>query len=402
MDLGNGFTLTSDYFYAHQNQFDRNFGIQFNSTNWQGATYVPVQSRDTGSTALGQYNTPHDPNAAAWAGSHIYTTQVYEKWPGDVESFSQVIRRRSPPHRTSIFSLISTMAVRSRGSVRGMRETASQHSLRPTSIFPTPMAACGPTPTAHLPCGTFVYPAQLGGNRVFNANGIPQNTVPITADLSGRNLTISMPSSLASAFADPNGWTMKTLESTDDYDRNTAITALRFDGHYDFNNDIHLKFGVRNSIRSADNDGFTLVTPVYGGMGASDPNGCLVRYVGCRCDPEWQSTTATWCTAGNAQGSFRAGPLSAQQMPNTPAPLANNWRQYNNLLGSGINFWAIDPQRHGQSRGVLEVALSQYHEAGGARNHLGRVHEGNCQAICRPISAASSAACRTAATWVYG
>ena len=124
-------------------------------------------------------------------------------------------------------------------------------------------------PNSALPCGTFVYPAELGGNRVFNANGIPQNTVPITADLSGRNLTISMPSSLASAFANPNGWTMKTLESTDDYDRRTAITALRFDGHYEFNDDFHLNFGVRNSIRSANNEGFTLVTPVYGGMGAT-------------------------------------------------------------------------------------------------------------------------------------
>ena len=90
MDVGNGFTLTSDAFYAHQNQFDRNVGIQFNSTNWQGATYVPLQSRNTGSTVLGQYNTP--PPDGAWAGSQIYTTQVYQKWPGDVESFSQVSR----------------------------------------------------------------------------------------------------------------------------------------------------------------------------------------------------------------------------------------------------------------------------------------------------------------------
>ena len=30
-------------------------------------------------------------------------------------------------------------------------------------------------------------------------------------------------------------------------------------------------------------------------------------------------------------------------MSSTPAPLANAWRQYSNLLGSGINFWAIDP-----------------------------------------------------------
>src|SRR5262249_15360786 len=45
----------------------------------------------------------------------------------------------------------------------------------------------------------------------------------------------------------------------------------------------------------------------------------------------------------NAQGYFRAGPLSAQQLSKTPPPLANNWQQYNNLLGSGINFWAINP-----------------------------------------------------------
>ena len=47
---------------------------------------------------------------------------------------------------------------------------------------------------------------------------------------------------------------------------------------------------------------------------------------------------------GIADGSFRAGPLSAQQIPNTPAPLSSHWRQYTNLLGSGINFWGIDPK----------------------------------------------------------
>jgi hypothetical protein len=50
-DFGSGFTLTSDYFYAQQDQWDRNVGLQFNSTNWQGATYVPLQSRNTGATA---------------------------------------------------------------------------------------------------------------------------------------------------------------------------------------------------------------------------------------------------------------------------------------------------------------------------------------------------------------
>jgi hypothetical protein len=55
-----------------------------------------------------------------------------------------------------------------------------------------------------VPPGTFVYPAQLGGNRVFNANGIPQNTVPIIANFGGRYITVSMPPSLAADFANPN------------------------------------------------------------------------------------------------------------------------------------------------------------------------------------------------------
>src|SRR6516162_5846578 len=89
-DFGSGFTFTSDYFYAHQDEWDRNIGIQFNSANWQGATYLPLKTRNTGATTLSQYNTP--PPDPYWAGSQIYATSVYEKWPGDVESYSQVIR----------------------------------------------------------------------------------------------------------------------------------------------------------------------------------------------------------------------------------------------------------------------------------------------------------------------
>jgi TonB-dependent receptor len=338
-DLDHGLKLTSDYFYGHQTQYDRNVGIQFNSTNWQGATYVPLQSRNTGSTALSQYNTaPPDPN---WAGSQIYTTQVYEKWPGDVESFSQVVRRESTAQNFNL-QLDFDNGGPFKGSVRGIRETAKQEYIE-TDINISDSDGClWADPNSALPCGTFVYPAQLGGDRVFNANGIPQNTVPITANFGGRNLVIGMPASLSSAFANPNAWTMKTLESTDDYNRETGITALRFDGHYNFNDGFRLNFGVRNSIRTADNNGFTLVTPVYAGIGASDPNGCLVRYVGSDVILSGNSN-GTWCTAGNSEGSFRAGPLSSQQLSQTPAPLANNFQQYNNLLGSGINFWAINP-----------------------------------------------------------
>ena len=343
MAFDHGLKLTSDYFYTQQTQFERSVGLQFNSTNWQGATYVPLQSRNTGATALSQYNTP--PQDPAYAGSQIYTTQVYEKWPGDVESYSQVIRRDSTAQNFNL-QLDYDEGGPFKGSVRGIRETASQEYIE-TDINISDSDGClWADSSTGLPCGTFVYPTQLGGNRVFNANGIAQNTVPIIANLTGRNIQIGMPASLAADFANPNAWTMKTLESGEDYNRQTAITALRLDGNYKFNDGFHLDFGVRNSIRSASNDGYTLVTPVYAGMGASDPNGCLVRYAGSDVILSGNVTATspnTWCTAGNSQGAFRAGPVSSQQLSKTPPPLANNFQEYTNLLGTGINFWAINP-----------------------------------------------------------
>jgi len=346
-DLDHGLKLTSDYFYAHQDQWERTVGIQFNSTNWQGATYVPLQSRNTGSPALSQYGipppgTPPDPN---WVGSNIYTTQVYEKWPGDVESYSQVNRWQSTAQNFNL-QLDYDNGGPFKASVRGLRETARQDYIETDINISDSNGCLWADPNSSLPCGTFNYPTQLGGPRVFNANGIPQNTVPIIANLTGRNITVSMPASLAADFANPNAWTLKTLESGEDYNRDTSLTALRFDGHYLFNDSFHLNFGVRNSIRSGSNDGYTLVTPVYGGMGASDPNGCLVRYAGSDVilsGNATPTTPSTWCTAGNALGAFRAGPLSSQPVLKTPGPLSGNFQQYTNLLGSGITFWAVNP-----------------------------------------------------------
>ncbi|HEY2622201.1 MAG TPA: TonB-dependent receptor plug domain-containing protein, partial [Dyella sp.] len=121
MDLGSGFSLTSDYFYSQQREYDRNYGIQFNSTNWQGATYVPLQSRNTGSPALGSYGTPEP----GWEGSQIFTTQVYQKWPGDVESYSQIIQKSSVAKNFNL-QMDYDNGGQFTASVRGIRDTASQ------------------------------------------------------------------------------------------------------------------------------------------------------------------------------------------------------------------------------------------------------------------------------------
>ena len=82
---------------------------------------------NTGSTSLGQYNTPQpngQPNPG-WAGSQIYTTQVYEKWPGDVESYSQVQATDSTAQNFNL-QVDFDNGGDFKGSVRGVRETASQ------------------------------------------------------------------------------------------------------------------------------------------------------------------------------------------------------------------------------------------------------------------------------------
>ncbi len=339
-DLGGGFTLTSDYFFARQDQYDRNVGIQFNSSNWLGATYVPLQSRNTGAIVQGDgYGTP----VPGWNNMQLYTTQVYEKWPGDTESFSQITQKGSIAKNFNVQIGFDNGGPFT-ASLRGIRDTAHQLNIETDLNISDsdgglwPNALMPGVPDDAVPPGVYIYPEQLGGNRVFNPGGVPQNTLPITADFRNRSLGVSMSDTLASHLADPNGWALKTLESGDNYDRSVGLTALRFDGHYDFNNGIRFDFGVRNSLRNASNLGFTLVAPVYAGMGATDPNGCLARYVAA--DVPLSGGT---CTAGNAIGYYRAGMLSAQPLSKTPALLANNWKEYQNLLGSGITFWAIDP-----------------------------------------------------------
>ena len=112
------------------------------------------------------------------------------------------------------------------------------------------------------------------------------------------------------------------------------------------------------------------------------------------------TTPNTWCTAGNSQGDFRAGPLSSQQMSNTPPPLANNWRQYNNLLGSGINFWAIDPHAMDNPEAFWKSLYPNTDRQAAPGITWGVCDEGNVRLSAGRLQRPAWAACRTAAMWV--
>lgn len=336
-DLGSGFTVTSDLFFTRQNQFNRINGYQLNSANWLGATFVPLVSRNTGTVVNGAYG-----GNQGWNPQQFSTTQVYQKYLGDMETYSETDVTNSVSRNFNL-ELNYDNGGPFTGSVRGI--SAGAHELLMQSYVQFSDAngtQWGNDPANAAAPGTYIYP---GGNRVFNPNGFAPNTVPVTVDMRGNHLGISMPAQLQSFLANPNNYALKTVSSEGNHVRSANMHVLRADGHYTFyDSGIKLDFGLRNSIRTASNTNFNMVAPVYAGNGASYPGGCLVR---------WKAADvvlngggiAGACTAGNAQGYYRAGVISAQNPSQLPGVIKNNMRQYSNLAGvNGVSIYNLDPK----------------------------------------------------------
>jgi TonB-dependent receptor len=340
VDLGSGFTITSELFFTRQDQYDRNTGYEFNSTNWQGATYVPVVSRNTGTVVTGQFN--DDENG--WGGTTLSTTQVYKKWPGDIETYSSIGVTKSVARNFNV-QLDFDNGGPFTASLRGINSTAHQLFMSNYVQFTDSTGMEWPNdPEDAAPPGTYIYPSELGGNRVFNPNGVLQNSIPVTIDMRGTHLGITMPSDLQNVLQTRDSWVLKTIASEGDFDRRAQMNIVRADGHFDFYDGIKLDFGVRNSIRTASNVGFQLNAPVYAGIGASDPNGCMVHYYAADVVLDGAGIDGA-CTAGNEQGYFRAGVLSGLDSSELPSVLGSNFKQYTDLAGvKGVTIWGLDPK----------------------------------------------------------
>ena len=73
----------------------------------------------------------------------------------------------------------------------------------------------------------------------------------------GEHLSFTLPQNLQSFLANGNNYALKTISSEGNYDRDSAMTVLRADGHYKFD-DTGFKrdFGVRRGERTAENTNF--------------------------------------------------------------------------------------------------------------------------------------------------
>jgi len=356
-DLGAGFTLTGDYFYTDQNRHDRTTGYQLNVASFSGATFLPAAARDTGAQVYNGFNT------GGTSINEFYTTQKYQDYLGDIETFSENHQTDSISRNYNL-QLRYTNGGNFTADLRALN--ASAHELHLESYVQFAVADGGSWPNEPVgaaPYGSIVYP---GGNRVFDppALGVfPANTVPALVDLTGDHMAITLPAALQSLLANENAYALKTMASENDYERSAAMHILRADGHYRFfDTGLHLDFGLRYGTRAASNTNFALVAPVYGGNGAyenpvdpltgqenpavmiADPKGCYTRYKAVDVVLDGGGVPGG-CKAGSpTTGFYRAGVLSAQPPGQLPAVLANNISYHGSLAGvRGVGIYNLDP-----------------------------------------------------------
>ncbi len=135
------------------------------------------------------------------------------------------------------------------------------------------------------------------GNLVTNPNGY-DGTQVVTVDYRG---DVPVWSGLNSTLlGNKANYVMDGASSENNYDRTSEMQIARFDGHYQFDDNFRLDFGLRFSDRDIDNQAFDYLAPFYAAQ-SSNGTGCLVK---------WKSTdivlNASSCSAGDAGGYYTA------------------------------------------------------------------------------------------------
>ena len=142
------------------------------------------------------------------------------------------------------------------------------------------------------------------------------------------------------------------MTSEGDYDRSATMGMLRADGHFKFNDHgFSLDFGIRQGNRTADNENFSLIAPVYPGLayynpvidpvtGQEDlytripvPGGCYQHYKAADIVLDGQGIPGA-CKAGDpTTGFYRANPLVGLNPYQLGTMVTNNTRLYQHLAG---------------------------------------------------------------------
>ena len=162
-DLGGWLQLTGDWFFTDQQQWNRTVGYQLNSSAWEGRDFRAPRGDQHGGDrhrAL-QRQGRLESDASTPPRSTRSGSGTWRPTPKTTS--------RSRPRATTTWSSTTTMAATSPASLRGLYAHAHQELVQSYVQFTDADGTAWPnSPVNAAPPGTFIYPADLGGNRVFN------------------------------------------------------------------------------------------------------------------------------------------------------------------------------------------------------------------------------------------
>lgn len=149
-------------------------------------------------------------------------------------------------------------------------------------------------------------------------------------DIHGAPVAGSTERSLGSYISDIDSYAVGALASENNFLREGALTVIRLDGNFEFDDNEFLQsvdFGIRHSARSVDNFEFDLLSPIAG------------------CDVKWKATDVD-LNGGNIEGACTAGDGTDFYTAGLPTPIANLSPVQVSDFGSvsGIPAaWVVDP-----------------------------------------------------------
>lgn len=332
--FGDGFLLNVNGFYTHQEQGYYDVNAVPDGINHNVATLIPTKARGTGVTFINPAG-PTGVQAGDW-NQQFYTVQSYKYYMGSFRSASTSTQTQSSARNFTAKLTFDNGGPLTAHLALADNEATNKHAYADIQFVQADGTAWGNhlMPGVTLPPGYFPGPS---GSYQFNPGGMAAGAEVANINMAS-DTPISVSPALAARLADPNTYVNKGFDSNGG-SQSAANHYARLDGAFRFNPHLTVKTGVSNSLRSARNDTWVGLTPVFGGKGASNPNGCLERWVYADQILDGGGVPGA-CTAGNAVGYFHGNPLGNTRLPNYPASVSDHLHKYN--LG-GVTVVGLDP-----------------------------------------------------------
>jgi iron complex outermembrane recepter protein len=279
--------LTADAFYTDQTQFVRTAGMAA-AKKWQAwEWFTPLSSQPTG--AFMDVNT--DPDADPDL-REIVTVQQYLLSTLRLESYSQVNRTDSDSTNVNVELRFDNGGPLT-GGLRAIFADAQNNLVNSYADIDLANGTQWLGNVDGNDDGVGNFPYFPTGYQNPYPNGYIGNQL-ITADYTGEHVRFS---GIPNIVNNLEAYSIGALSSEGNFDREADMSVLRLDGSYQVNDLFSIDAGLRYSERETEQLAYDYLAPFYGGQGASNGTGCLVK---------WKATDVV-LNGGGIDGACSAG-----------------------------------------------------------------------------------------------